>query len=246
MKQKPNINLDRKILGEPYPLEMSGMAERARRNLLIGCGIALIILIGGLEISEDSAFLGIKFENLSSQTIYWALTVFIGYELVHFCWLTWNQLAYWRVRLTGVKVVFQTNPAGAFAGGRDEPKDYPENEKQSSLTNWWLEHSRGLESVPSILTRLENELKIAEKDNEHSHSRIELSKAINKLSDLLENSKQSFLTRRIQKSLVSFDKWYALLISSQGYRWLVLEVGLPILLALISVSGLIYKIVYCS
>jgi len=42
MTKNPQINLNRKILGEPYALEMPGMAERARRNLLIGCGIALI------------------------------------------------------------------------------------------------------------------------------------------------------------------------------------------------------------
>lgn len=229
------VEITRKYLGEPYPAELSSIAERARRNLLVGCSIAFTLLFGQLKLSETSTIFGVSFENLTNDVFYIGLLIFLAYQLLHFTWHAWDAFAYWRVRLTGSRVVFQT--ASRFGSG--DEYDSPDDPKQSSLNNWWLEQRRNMESVAQLISQLESECKSGNLllgDDQKKHSKFE--KDISSLNSTLEKTQKIVVSERIPESLKSFENWYALMVASQSLRWFIIEAGLPIALGLASVIWL--------
>ncbi len=225
----------RNVLGKPYPAEFSDAAERVRRNLLIGCSIAFLLLVGKLVISEESSVFGLRFDNLDNQLIYIGLLIFIGYQLLHFIWHAWDAFSYWRVRLTGVRVVFQTT---SFWGGGDI-NDNPSDPKQSSLSNWWLEQTNQLKPIPELLLQLENQVEVGKIESSNNGQDIsQLQTTLSDLKNTLEKTEKVVSGERIPSSLAGFENWYATMVVSQGLRWAIFEVGIPIIAGIGAISWL--------
>lgn len=226
---------------EPYPAEFSGVAERVRRNLLIGCAVTLVPIFGDVELSPDSTVLGLKFVGLNLGVFYSILLIFLSYQLVHFIWHVWDEFAYWRVRLTGSKVVYQTTMR--FAG---EETDAPSDPKQSSLYSWWLEKSENLADLQELMGELQEQVSQGGSSSEEKLNYAKVQTGLNELKKAVEEIKPIMESKRVEESLWSFEKWYGLMVLSQSLRWFFLEAGLPIVLGFISVSFLSYSLICAS
>ncbi|EJP3280912.1 hypothetical protein O1B84_003340 [Vibrio cholerae] len=90
------------IMKEPHPLEASDHEEKIRRNLLLASAVSFCFTYLKLMPAKDTSFMGLKFENLTPETIYVLLLAFVVYELIQYSWLVTNKFMYWRVRLTGI------------------------------------------------------------------------------------------------------------------------------------------------
>ncbi len=223
-KPKESAKAIRKYLGEPYPAEFSPSAEKVRRNLLTGCAIAFILLQGNLKLSASSTILGLKFENLTTELFYGALLIFVLYQLFHFSWHVWDTFAYWRVRLTGVRVRFQT--VTRFSGG--DFGDGPDDPRQSSLNHWWLEQTKDMEAVERLVANIEQKMSSGElllSNDPGKPSEFEAN--FTSLRTTLEKTEKVVTNSRVPESLKSFENWYTLMVASQSMRWLIVEAGIP-------------------
>ena len=58
-----------KTLGEPFAMDFSDYIRKIRNGLITTSVITIALLLGGLQITDDSSFLGLKFEGLDNALI---------------------------------------------------------------------------------------------------------------------------------------------------------------------------------
>jgi len=202
----------------------------------------------GINVSADSALLGIKFINLKDWHIQFSLGIFVIYFLIHFIWIAYESYGEWVIRTTGAKLAFSTSNKAPSVDG-----DYPDDPKNSTLYNWWSEKSKYLPAEKAKLndaltniSRLLSDIKDYQVENRTSiDSRINADwmKAVSEISSINSSISQLvmiFESNRITESLRRFDNKYKLLIKSQNLRWIVFDIGLPIILGLISLFMLVF------
>lgn len=230
-----------KVLGEPAFAEFTPNAWKIRTNLIIASVISIAVVFADLHIDPGSTVLGLKFHGLSDTVLTNGLFGVTLYLLLHFVWSAIDSLLEWRLRVTGTKVAFVTT--GMFAS---DHADYPRDPRQSTLYNWWKDDARKIGNLTGKLSEIEKQLRewdtrlkaqFTEKPDAmnivNATSLISsVRDAVMKLERSITETKDTVSALRIPVSLRRFGGWFHLFLRSQNLRWLVVELGVPILAGL--------------
>ena len=239
-----------KSLGEPVAADFSEYVRKLRGNLVFVSFLSISLIIGGLEIESTSSILGLKFKGLDNAAITSGLLILNGYMLVHFLWCSIDAFQEWGLRVTGTRLSFVTTAKlGSIHG------DYPSDPRQSSLYNWWKDEAGKIGSLADPITEIVRKLEIWETEvkralNAQGNTEVvSACNAINKVSTDIKqlqrsivNASQTVESRRIPESLKRFDNRFQLFLRSQNLRWLLLELGLPIITGAVAVYLLASKL----
>lgn len=227
---KDPIKLASRILTEPYPPELSASEERVRRNLLVGVTLSLIFTLADLHIADGSALFGIRFQSFPDLLVYKLLLAFTSYQLVHFVVVSNTAFRYWRVRVAGVKVIFQTH---ATVGG-DEGRESIQDPRQSSLYTWWNEQARLIHNYKEAQKSIERAIEINSEEFDRAMMLVETNKNATELAKYLKRVYEILDHDRVHASLHRFDQWYKAMTFWQHIRWFGFELALPIAGAILS------------
>ncbi len=232
------------VLGKPAGFDISDPAVKVRKSLMAASIALLCLVIAKIEPSDTFTIFGVAFKGVTADKIVVGAMIVLTYSLAHFLFYVVELLGEYRVRMTGARVVFQT---GARAGSSHV--DYPDDPKQSSLANWWKSYARRLHSVGELTDRISSdleeikyrlgnpdEIKGTPDDIATSQLMGQVNAHLMSLRNELEASREIVLSPRIEVSLDRFDSWYKGLMNLQGFRVVVVEVALPILLGLTSLT----------
>ena len=246
---KSNVEKVEKVLGEPVAPEFSDYVRKLRSTLFAVSVIGISMVLGNLELASNSTFLGLRFKGLSDTNIINGLFIINAYLLFHFIWCSFDTILAWWVRITGTRLAFVTT--GKSASGY---ADYPSDPNQSSLYYWWKDEAKKIGSfiepmqqIESKLSKWQSEVFIKLENRNDPNITIacqqirHVSTDIGKLMCAVEQSAKTIVSARIPVSLGRFDKRYSLFLRSQNLRWLLLELGLPILLGMYSLCLLVQK-----
>lgn len=226
-----------KILGEPFATDFSDYVRRLRNGLVTLSAVTIVLLLGGLQLSSDSTFLGLKFDGLSNSLVLRVILLLNAYMFLHFLWCGLDHFQEWWLRLTGTRVAYVTT--GRIAS---EVADYPNDPRQSTLYNWWKEEAKKISSLQEPLENIRKKLDAWEatvKENlEGKNPNVvnacmsinQVSSEIQKLSRSIEQTGKTIESQRIPVSLKRFDGHYQFYLRSQTLRWLVFELGFPLAL----------------
>lgn len=232
------------IMKEPLPIEASDHEEKIRRNLLLASAISFCFTYLKLMPAKDTSFMGLKFENLTPETIYVLLLAFVGFELFQYTWLVSNRFIYWRVRLTGINTqVTRGNRGGMFASEND-PYDYSGKPENSNFYTWMLENKRDVVSRKDALDSAWSKVE-SYTFNSKNLTTTERKDILNKLNEIQTQTsllEKNITNIRISASMKRFDNWFSMLVRSQSIRWLLLDFLLPVSFGLLAIVLLIPKI----
>ncbi|PVZ63568.1 hypothetical protein [Pelagibaculum spongiae] len=218
--QKPNIE----------PLDSN--TQRIRRNLLIASIIGIILTIGAASFSSQNGLSGFKFENLNIFHVYLFLLVALVYFLCHFLWASSDHLNENKLRLTGIKIPKATVASYASSSTFEPNTD---EERQSTLFSWWKGHRQQSEHFYSLIDSIDKNIENAQ-----------FEPAINSIKQRIEDMNSK--TEYIENALLKFESGFWKHQRSQILRWFLLDVGVPCILAVISIILLSIKVyaLHCS
>jgi hypothetical protein len=234
-----------KILGDPVIDELPELVQKLRRNLLISSSFALIYYFADIRI-ERTAPLGIEISGLSQTVIDVCLLALVFYNLLHFLWHCIDYIGLWRIHLTGTNVLFGTS---TFLGSKNG--DYPSDPRRSNLYMWWQEQAPligNLSQTAKILEETASQLGTAAAKYEplseglsakfFSEHAATLAKQVTEVDTRLYHLENILKSSRITVSLERFDRWFRNFKRSQILRLLVMEFGLPCMLAIVPLIGI--------
>jgi hypothetical protein len=236
-----------KSLGEPVGFDISEAAAKIKRNLILVSSVVLVLIFGGVEAAPGVSIFGVSLTGVTSTKLMIGLSVVLFYSFAHYLWYCYELYSEWVIRLTGAKLGFVTS--GTFGA---EGMDYPSDPKQSTLYNWWLQQSQSLVDYKGIASKLDEQvekinLRIDDIiNNENPTANIAMThQAIASLKTSVEQidtsirTTEAILTQtRIPVSLARFDRRFGLLLKSQNMRIFLIEIALPIALAVFSGASL--------
>lgn len=239
-----------KSLGEPVAAEFSDYVRKLRGNLVFISFISISLTLGGLEIDPTSSILGLKFNGLDNSSLMYGLAILNAYMLFHFIWCSFDAFQEWGMRVTGTRLSFITT-----ARLSSEHGDYPSDPRQTSLYHWWKDQANNIGSLSEPVAEINRKLEIWESEVKEAleaqgnpnvvNACMAINKVttdITKLKGSIETVSKALESPRIPASLERFDNRFQLFLRSQNLRWLVLELGLPIIMGLVSVFLLASKL----
>ena len=235
------------ILGSPVFIGPDERTDKVRGHLIFVAAISIFVVVAGLHFGSESSLAGLQITGLTDHKVYWALLLFVIYQLFHYLWCAWDVFLEWRLRITGMR------GSRVAPGQFDIPDgDHAQDPRQSTLYNWWLKHAKQIGSLRESVTEINNRLQRIESATNSSLDPNRLSAIRSELSSLQTQAqlmKQAFnactetiASARIPVSLERFDDWFRLFWKSQNRRWLVFNVLAPILLSFAAVCLLAWKI----
>lgn len=236
-----------KVLGEPVAAGLSDRAWKTRTQLLAVSVVAIALVRLGLHVNRDATVFGFSLSGLTDRMVRVGLAVWIVYLLAHFAWMAWEGFAEWRLRLTGTRVASIT--VGTFGG---EESDYPSDPQQSTLANWWRGEAQKIGNLTALMSGLEPRLTSQEaaiREACQTNNAINVASATMPLGDIrsaaqqlrqqIQQTEKTLSSLRIPASLDRFERAYAHFLKSQNIRWLVLDVLLPLIVAVAALFVLV-------
>lgn len=232
-----NIELTKKALGEPFLLEFTEYARKVRNNLMFLGILSTLIVYEKINISSKSSLFGLQLEGWNMHLIYVVLFSLVAYFLVHFIWLAWDYFVEWRLRLTGTHINYpnQYLPDGI---------DYGNDLRQTTLYSWWLQSTKEIKSFREMQESIENSFREINKENSINSTRVAQEQYLNIVNNLSAiNQNISIFTATLEKaripaSLEKFDSTFLHFQKSQGWRWAIIELYIPILIGVFALSWL--------
>ncbi len=198
----------RKYLSEPVYGELPEESYKIRRNLLATSVIAFFTLNAGININDGVVFAGITFKSVDELKVNTGLFLFNLYFLVHFMWIAAHSFTEWRIRLTGIR-------------------------KYEPISKWWLHQLQNNEKLWLVSNDVIKHIEMANSLDIKDESKVsELKQSTNNLMFYLKHMKTISDEGVFESSLKRFDKWYKMLGNSQNLRWLIIEMGFPVLLGI--------------
>lgn len=234
-----SIEAVEKALGTPVSGELSNDALKVRRNLLVFGLISIFIVIAEVRLDPTSTVLGFKFIGLTDSLVRMGLLLTTSYLFLHFLWYVYESFLEWRLRVTGTKLAFLT---GSEWGS--EHADYPKDPRQSTLYSWWVREAKAIENLPEKMASVEETVKFWEDriraEAARSSNIADLQTTLNILSETrvaivgltksVDQVQKTLSAVRIVASLKRFDGWFYLFLRSQNFRWLLIDVSIPLLI----------------
>lgn len=241
-----------KVLGEPVFSGFDEKSQKIKTTLLFLSVIGALFALADLKIANDSSFLGLKFIGLEHNIFEVILLLTTIYFTLSFLWHSIDSFLEWRLRITGTRTAFVTT--GKLA---TKQADYPDDPRQSTLYNWWKENNKSIEGlservkmIEDSIIKLEELLSVTEVastevnyDQKISREIREVRNNIASLDRKLSNRDEIIGNDRLILSLKRFDDWFKIFINSQNFRWLILDLLTPLILALSAIVLLSLKII---
>ncbi|CAI3787469.1 hypothetical protein AHFPHNDE_01133 [Pseudomonas sp. MM227] len=230
-----------KVLGSPVGFDISETASKLRRNLLLVSVVVIALIVGDVQPGSEVSVFGIKLTGLTSYKIMVGLWVLLAYNLIHYLWYCYELYSEWALRITGTRLAFVTGGKYGKLGA-----DYPDDPRQSTLYTWWLQQSTSMVSYNELLYRVDNSIQNFSKHTDRLQALDmttagTVSTSIQGMRDTLEQARnclasvEAVLTdARVPESLQRFDNRFKMLLKSQNLRLVLVEVAMPIGLALIA------------
>ncbi|MFG0461508.1 hypothetical protein ACF8GG_19585 [Pseudomonas sp. yb_1] len=232
------------VLGKPSGFDISEPAMKVRKSLLAASIALLCLVMAKIEPSDTFTIFGVAFKGVTADKIVVGGILVLIYSMIHFLTYIVELIMEFRVRVTGAKVAYQT---GARAGS--QYVDYPDDPKQSSLSNWWKDQARRLLVLDEFIDKMNADLEevklrlgspgeVRGAPDEIATSQL-MGQVVGNLQKLkmdVQNNREVLMSPRIEVSLQRFETWHKDLISLQGLRVVVLEVAFPILLGTVSLA----------
>lgn len=236
--QRKRVEAVEAALKSPVAAGLSEQAEKVRRNLLVFSLVSVAGVLWDVGLKTDASIFGFTFDGLTPDKVLAGLALVTGFSLIHFIWLSWDSFLEWRLRITGTRLAFVT-----IGRSSSEDADYPDDPRQSTLHYWWAERARITGDMSGKLSALQPQLadivdRINAIQTDHIPYLVGIQGSISGLTHIvgtLQNDlaalSTTFSSQRTPVSLKRFDDWFSLFLRSQNLRWLLLDVGMPLLLA---------------
>jgi len=238
-----------KALGEPWLAQLEDDALKVRRNLLVASLISIGATVAGVGIAVDSPVFGFHLRHLTYDLLRLGMLLTICYLLLHFAWYAFDGLCGWRLRVTGTRQGFIT--AGTF--GSDD-LDYTGEFRNSTLYNWWKNKMGVLQHLGKFTAESDASFKelrakieglmgpegIVQNTSTVLNSLNAVEAKLTSLESALTRAQETDDSARIRASLKRFDNWFQLWLRSQNLRWLVIDVGAPLVLGVAALVLLIF------
>lgn len=229
-------------LGEPIAPDFSDYARKIRNNLIVIGVISTVLTTQNVLLDPKSAFLGLQFVNVQTDLIFKILFFLTIYFLVHFVWIAWDHYLAWELRLTGT----HTEHKGVFSNGIEDTSN---DLSQTTLYYWWETKAKRMEKQHVNVQKLIDELEAFKLKYQEGSITDGKAPSLNELSKNLSDLKKSYSEYtetvsdiRIPASLERFDKRFHYFNNSQSWRWLGLELMLPVGVGIIAIGNLWLKI----
>lgn len=234
-KQK-DVEAVQKVLGEPVICEFAPRVHQLRNLLFVVTLIGIGYELGGLTVQDGSSILGLKVAGLNDQFVRTTLLGIVLYLTLHFVWCAWDYLLEWRLRITGTRVAFITTARFASDEG-----DYPNDPRQSTLYNWWIENAHQISRIEEDMDRMGDDINnlrnslLEVRDQQELADLNALRQPLNEIHETIRQVKQKVdnidkikRSERTAASLARFDNWFQIFLRSQNLRWLLVDFGLPL------------------
>lgn len=199
-----------KLLSEPMFADMTDNELKIRRNLLIVSFISIFVSVSGIHIDESVVIWGITFKYLTPDKIYFALWLICFYLFLHFSWISIH---------IGVELTLRAR------GARNS----------ISMYKWWFNEIREVNNLilptKTVIEHCEK-LKAVDVNNKENIDAVLTSSS--NIQNYLKRMTSLAETPFFQNSLKNYDKWYIRFINSQNLRWIIIEIGLPIIMGLVT------------
>ncbi|MFQ2467543.1 hypothetical protein ACK312_04480 [Aeromonas caviae] len=237
----------KKVLGEPYPLQLSEYEERVRRNLLAYSVVSIAAtFLGATSVEKPVLFGMIELPRFSSGLIYYGLSLLIFYELVNYGAMLWNSFSYWRIRLTGSRLNPSRSSGETFSSGNESVEDVSGEERNSTIYTWLFEQElkvsvilRSIKDSSDQLSEIQHDFKERKEVPGGVESLESCVKALESYTGKLECV---ILSARVHESFLRYDKWFHYMLKTQSLRWLLLDCAIPILLGLFALIILLWPV----
>lgn len=230
------------VLGKPFIPDFTEYTRKIRNYVMIVGSTAIVMIANNLKVSGDVSLFGLKFENMNINLIYQGLLWLEIYFLVHFLWLAIDNFFAWRLRFSGTHKIYK----GGFAhgGGADNEPD----PSQTTLYFWWQKEAYRLTNSRNEIEKITKSIEEIEQNilRQDIHNNfIELKKSVDTLNATYNKTTEIVSSTRIPDSLLVFNNWFKYFHNIQGWRWIVIELLLPVVIGLISIAFLIRILGYC-
>lgn len=203
-------------------------AERVRRNLLAISILAFVLIVGGVEVEEQTAIYGVKLPRLGG---FWIVSLVVGvlvYQIIHYGWLFLDTTDAWKLKLSGLRTDLPE-----LRGQLNH--DRAVKPKHQTLHGWWHEHSTNLDSW----NQLKEDIKNLEEQIKRQHVGGDVDTALKQIREQVSEIKAVLESNELRASLANFDNFHMRLTRSQMLRWLILDYYLPVGFGVASALGLI-------
>jgi len=221
-----------KLLGSPVIFVFDDETLKTKNRLLVVSIIGILISIFGVSLSPESTLFGLKFNNLDNNLILKILVLLNYFFLFRFIWSCYEYYHEWRLRVTGSGLASKAQP-GELAS---VDVDYTDDLRNSTLYNWWrFESKRFSQSENVIISKALEGVKERLSSTRGLEDEGAIHRELRKISDHLGNISSLLNNPRLGYSLSRFDNYFTLFCNMQNYRWLVLDLLLPIVLGLLSI-----------
>jgi hypothetical protein len=246
-----------KVMKEPILVEFTDSVKKLKKNIMVFSFISLFITVGGIKISPESTFFGLKFSGLNNELIFKGLLLLLVYMLIHFLWCSYESLQEWEVKTTGTKKAFI--PSGPYDAIDDAiSHNYPSDPRNSTLYYWW---STQASKIANIKNDIESANKKVEELEEIVHSLreggSELSRNTVNISTHVDPVKiawiemgasikvieQALNSEQVLTSMRTFDRRYKFFLKTQNIRWLLIDFIAPITLAVLAIGKMVDQLV---
>lgn len=223
---KPLNSLSRKSF-ESHPfIELTENTLKTRRNLLITSVVLLLINVFELTVQSGRTQYG-YFSGLSTYELKVMLVGFILYFTIYFSWAAWDEIVKWRFYLT-VGYPKNTNPhdksyqvAFRFLKSIDDEPVYHAGKLSNVIDGL---HTHGQSLVKDI-----------NRDNIKKH---ELEAKVDELSNFIKTYWYTNLKNDLER-IGRFERSFWLYGKQQRVRFFLVDIGMPILMAIIGLLSLI-------
>ncbi len=234
VEEKLDVEAVKKALGEPFLFEFTEYVRKVRNNLMFLGILSILVVYKNINISNDSSLFGLKLQGWNMHLIYVILFSLVTYFLVHFIWLAWDYFLEWRLRLTGTHGVNKYNTV-------PNEMDIANDLRQTTLYSWWVQNTNYLKPTKEIIASIEKSFYDINHDNNPRTAQEQYSNIIAHLSAINQNL--NILTaaverERIPASLEKFDNTFFHFQKSQGWRWAIIELYIPVWIAVFALSWL--------
>lgn len=201
------------VLLKPNIDPMDSNTQRIRRNLIVTSVIGYFFSFGSTGINSNSSFGGVKFDGLDTNSIRFLILFGLLNFIIHFIWATLDHFKENKYRLTGIAIPMISFSTSATSRHQLEPNT--NDAKQSSIYSWWRNHRNLLEEYKKLLSSTEDS-----------------TKEINSIKRRIEDLENYF--PYINESLKRFDLGFWEYQRSQLLRWIILDIGFPLIIGIIS------------
>jgi hypothetical protein len=218
--------------------DLTDNAHRVRRNLLIFSFVAIFYKLSGAAIDKNGvSFYGINFNHIDENFISIGIFLIVFYHLFHFLVIVIGHWQYLRIRVTKSDVKFLT--AAFFSAECD---DHPSNPKDSSLYAWYSENiSRLNNEFDNSHQKIEELLAIYKKEMiKQQASFSEVQKCSAYLSGI-DSTLKNLVAPRIFSSLGRFDKSLKCYRAVELFRWILIEILIPLIAGIVALGLLYFK-----